>query len=398
MKIDCRTKEQLNKELAFLRQKIVELEKLERSRKKAEEKLKESEEHYRILFESTNDIVQCVAPDGKFIFANPAWHKAFGYSKEELLSLNLLDIVDKKDHKYCKEKFIKVMDGESINNIKAAFVAKNGRVIQVEGSAVPRIVDGKVIATQGFFRDITKCKNMEEQLIITDRMASIGELASGIAHELNNPLTSILGFSKLLIEKSMHDDIKEDAAIINHEAIRAAGVVKNLLTFARKHKTSKQQIKINSIIASVLRLRNYEHKVNNVKAITRFAPDLPDIEADSFQIKQVFINIIMNAEYAVEKKDGGGIITITTENKKNHIRIEFADNGNGINEENLEYIFNPFFTTKEAADGTGLGLSICRGIITEHGGRIFARSEAGKGAAFIIELPVDKVNKGRNVE
>lgn len=129
----------------------------------------------------------------------------------------------------------------------------------------------------------------------------------------------------MLLEKNINDDIKEDAAIINHEAIRAAGVVKNLLTFARKQ-TSKQQIRINSIIASVLRLSNYEHKVSNVKTITRFASDLPEIEADSFQIKQVFINIIMNAEYALGKNNRGGIIIITTENKESYTRITFTDN------------------------------------------------------------------------
>lgn len=367
-------------------------------RKKAEEKLKESEEHYRILFESTYDIVQCVAPDCHYIFVNPAWHKALGYTKEELSGLNLYDIVGEKDYKYCKEQFTRVMAGESIRNIKATFVAKDGRAIQVEGSAIPRIINGKVVATQGFFRDITEHRKMEEQLKVTDRLASIGELTSGIAHELNNPLTSILGFSKLLLEKNIDDDIKEDIAIINHEAIRAADVVKNLLTFARKHKTSKQQMKINSIIASVLGLRHYEHKVNNVKIITRFASDLPDIVADSFQIRQVFFNIIMNAEYAMEKKNRGGIVTITTEKKESHIRITFTDNGAGISEENLGYIFNPFFTTKEVGEGTGLGLSICHGIITEHGGRIYARSEAGEGATFIIELPVNNDGKGRDGE
>ena len=242
----------------------------------------------------------------------------------------------------------------------------------------------------GILEDITERRKMEEQLILTDRLASIGELASGVAHELNNPLTSILGFSKLLMEKNVHDDIREDIAIINHESMRAAEVVKNLLTFARKHKSLKQPIKINSIIDSILGLRNYEHKVNNIKTITRFETDLPDVVADSFQIKQVILNILINAKYAVGKENKKGIIIIKTENKEDYVRITLTDNGIGISEKNLGHIFDPFFTTKEIGEGTGLGLSICHGIINKHGGRIFAESEPGERTTFTVDLPVKK--------
>ncbi len=360
-------------------------------RKQAEEELRESEERYRALFEGTYDIVQSVAPDGHFIFVNPAWLKTLGYTEAELPGMKLFDIIHQKCLEYCKEKFVKVMAGESVHNIQATFVAKDGRLIQVEGSVIPRIINGKVMTTQGFFRDITERKKMEEQLMVTDRLASIGELASGIAHELNNPLTGVIGFSELLLEKNIPDEIKEDIAIIHHEAMRAAEVVKNMLTFARKHTPSKQPVNINGIIASVLGLRAYEHKVSNIKIINRFAADLPDVVADSFQLQQVFLNIIINAEYAMEEAHKRGIMTITTEKEGNIIRAIFADDGPGISKENLGRVFYPFFTTKEVGKGTGLGLSICHGIITEHGGRIYAQSESGKGATFIVELPVKKV-------
>jgi signal transduction histidine kinase len=148
----------------------------------------------------------------------------------------------------------------------------------------------------------------------------------------------------------------------------------------------------------VLGLRAYEHKVNNIKTITRFASDLPEVVADSFQIEQVFVNIIINAEYAMEKANRGGVLTATTEKKEDYVRITFTDDGIGISEKDLGHIFDPFFTTKEVGEGTGLGLSICHGIINKHGGRIIAQSELGKGTTFILELPVNKCNEGGNVE
>jgi signal transduction histidine kinase len=162
------------------------------------------------------------------------------------------------------------------------------------------------MATQGFFRDVTERKKMEEQLIVTDRLASIGELASGIAHELNNPLTGVIGFSELLLEKNVPIEIREDIAIIHNEAMRAAGVVKNLLTFARKQTPSKQLVNINGIIASVLALRAYEQKVSNIQVVKRLASDMPEVMADSFQLQQVFLNIIINAEYYMREAHRGG--------------------------------------------------------------------------------------------
>ncbi|MFH1663071.1 MAG: PAS domain S-box protein, partial [Chloroflexota bacterium] len=362
-------------------------------RKQAEEELRESEERYRALFESTFDIVQSVAPDGSFIFVNPAWFKTLGYTKDELPGITLFDIIHPKSLKHFHEMFRRIISGETVNNIQATFVAKDGREILIEGNAIPRITNGKVIASQGFFRDITEKKIMEEQLIVTDKLASIGELASGIAHELNNPLTGVIGFSELLLEKDVPNEIREDIAIIHHEAMRASEVVKNLLTFAHKHTPSKQPVNINSIIATVLSLRAYEQKVCNIDVITRFAPDLPDVIADGFQLQQVFLNIIVNAGYAMEEAHDRGVIKIKTEWTKDTVRVIFIDDGPGISKENLTHIFDPFFTTKEVGKGTGLGLSICHGIITEHKGKISVLSEPGKGATFVVELPICKLDE-----
>jgi signal transduction histidine kinase len=231
-------------------------------------------------------------------------------------------------------------------------------------------------------------RQAEEQLIIADRLASVGELASGMAHELNNPLTSVIGFSQLLLGRDLPDEIREDIKTIYSEARRAADVMKNLLIFARKHSPLKQLVNINSVIEKVIQLRAYEHRVENIQVVTRLAADLPLTLADYFQLQQVFLNIIINAEHFMLAAHQRGTLVITTRRIGSNIIVSFADDGSGIARENLGRLFDPFFTTKEVGEGTGLGLSICHGIVTEHRGRIYAESEPGKGATFVVELPV----------
>ena len=237
--------------------------------------------------------------------------------------------------------------------------------------------------------DLTDERERQERLYLTDRLASVGEMASGIAHELNNPLTSVIGLSQLLAEEDISDDAKEDVEAIYSEAQRAAGVVRNLLTFARKHVPVRQLAQINKVLDDMLKLRAYEHRVNNIQVDTRFAPELPEIMVDYFQMQQVFLNIILNAEAAMIEAHNQGTLTITTERIDNTIKVSFTDDGPGIAEDNLSRLFNPFFTTKEVGKGTGLGLSICYGIVTGHGGKIYAQSELGKGATFVVELPIN---------
>jgi signal transduction histidine kinase len=188
--------------------------------------------------------------------------------------------------------------------------------------------------------------------------------------------------------KDTADDVKEDLGLVHGEAQRAAGIVKNLLTFARKHAPVKQLSQINGIIEDVLRLRAYEQKVSNIEVIKQFDPKLPQTMIDHFQIRQVFLNLIINAEYFMIEAHNRGTLTITTKSSDSIVRISFADDGPGISKENLSRIFSPFFTTKEVGKGTGLGLSICHGIVAEHGGSISARSQLGKGTTFVVELPI----------
>ncbi|MFC2004406.1 PAS domain S-box protein [Chloroflexota bacterium] len=233
-----------------------------------------------------------------------------------------------------------------------------------------------------------KERHLQEELNITSRLASIGQMASGVAHEINNPLTSVIGFSQLLMRRDVPDDVKRDLEIVNSEAQRVARIVEGLLTFARQGESSREPVDINNIINKVLELRSYEMKVNNIQVTSQFTADLPKTLADSNQIQQVILNLVLNAEKEMIGAHGKGRLLIKTERANNSIRIHVTDDGPGISTEYLDKIFDPFFTTREVGNGTGLGLSICHAIVTRHKGRIYAKSEPGKGATLIVELPV----------
>jgi CheY-like chemotaxis protein len=213
-------------------------------------------------------------------------------------------------------------------------------------------------------------------------------LASGIAHEINNPLTPILGFAELLMKRELPEDIRADLEIIHDGARRAAHVTRRLLTFARQSKPMRMLCNINEVVESTLQLRGHHLKINGIKVTTELDPKLPQTMADAGQLQQVMLNLIMNAEYAMSRSHGGGNLLLKTEKMGNVIRVSVKDDGPGMSKETMEKLFKPFFTTKEVGEGTGLGLSVCHGIVAEHNGRIYAESEAGKGATFIVELPV----------
>jgi PAS domain S-box-containing protein len=363
-------------------------------RKRAEEALRESEERFRAIFDNVADgILIADIETGKFYSGNKAICQMLGYSLEELRNLGVTDIHPEEDVVYNLGQFEKLSKRQISKSGDIRVKRKDSSVFYAEVNASPVTFRGKtyLIST---FRDITERKKMQEQLVVQDRLASIGELASGIAHEINNPLTGILGLSELILDTNVPADVREDLKTIHSEAQRTVRIVQNLLAFARKQPQEKQSINVNDSISKVLELRAYEQKVSNINMITRFAPDLPEVKANAFQLQQVFINIIINAEYFMIKAHNRGTLTIATEQVDNIVRISIADDGPGIVKKNLLRMFSPFFTTKEVGKGTGLGLSICHGIVTEHDGRIYAESEVGKGATFIIELPIVPVGSG----
>jgi len=355
-------------------------------RKKMEEALKLAAEEWRETFDSISDAISIHDRDYKILRANKAFADIFHKKPRQIIGGHCYELHSgEKPISGCPHKQTLATKEPAEVEFYESHLGK-----YLHESTSPIFDEkGEVVSTVHITRDITEQKQQNEQLMMADRLASIGELAAGTAHELNNPLTSVIGFSQLVMEKDIPDDIREDLKIIHNEAQRAAGVTKNLLTFARKQAPVKQLNQINNIIEDVLKLRAYEHKVNDIEVQRQLAPDLPEIKVDSFQMQQVFLNIIINAEYFMIEAHNKGTLTITTKKRNGSVRISIADDGPGIPPENLSQLFNPFFTTKETGKGTGLGLSICHGIVSEHGGQIYARSQPGKGATIVIELPIN---------
>ena len=234
-------------------------------------------------------------------------------------------------------------------------------------------------------------KRLEEQIRETSRLASIGELAAGVAHEINNPLTSVIGYSHLLLGQELPSHITTDLQRIHGEAKRAAKIVKNLLFFARRADTEKSPVSIALLLERALELKAPDFRTKSVTVDINMEPDLPYTMADEHQILQVFLNILTNAEQACLEAHGGGRLLIRLTSLQDLLLISIRDNGPGIPPEIMSKIFEPFFTTKEVGEGTGLGLSICHGIIHQHNGELWVESPEGKGTTFHIELPMVRV-------
>ena len=278
------------------------------------------------------------------------------------------------------------------------------RLRRMDGSAVWVEVTARAEPTdtpgasyvEALVRDVSERKKLDDQsrdlyqqLLQAEKMAALGQTISGVAHELNNPLATILNWSERLAERPLDDTMRRGVEVILGEAERAARIVRNLLTFARKRQSTRAMIDMNQVVRDTMALRAYDLRISNIEVVTALAAGLPHVFADAHQIQQVLLNLTINAEQAMISANGRGSLVLRTwhDVDRDCVVLEVSDDGPGIAAEMTSKIFDPFFTTKEVGQGTGLGLTVAYAIVQEHGGRIRVEPRA-TGACFLVELPV----------
>jgi len=354
--------------------------------KGAQDALARSEARYRNLFESASDAIVTLDANGRFTTFNHAAENISGYPRQELVGQWFAPLLPDDELPKALMHFQKALAGET-GLFETTFIRKDReyRTIQVTYSTPQK--DEEVLCV---IRDVTDQKMLQEQLIQSEKMSAIGQLVSGVAHELNNPLAGISAFAQLLLtEKRFPPDQRTAAEMIYAEARRASRIVQNLLTFARQHKPERTPTGVNQVLDDTLELRGYELRVRGIEVTRDYDEQIPETMADAHQLQQVFLNLVTNAEQAMEKspRESQRLI-VRTRRTGAVIRIDVEDTGPGIPPNLLERIFNPFFTTKPTGSGTGLGLSISLGIVREHEGRIWAENAPQGGARFIVEVPI----------
>ncbi|MEE8399227.1 MAG: ATP-binding protein [Desulfobacterales bacterium] len=362
-----------------------------------EEKLKATEEDYRRLFENVACGVFLSTKEGKFYDANSALQEMLGYQdKEEFLNIDI-----------ATDLYLRPEDRQQVLET----IEKGGRVVDYEvhfkrkdGTPIPILLtcnarydsEGHIIGFEGLNVDLTRRKQMEAelkktqlQLFQAEKLASLGKLAAGVAHQLNNPLGGIILYSKLILEEHHPDEATaEDLHRILRDAERCRDTVKELLAFTHQTRQMMRPQDLNEAISRSLHLIENQSLFHNISIKKELDPSIPSLQADIQQLYHLFTNIVLNA---AESMEGKGALTLETRYSadKNQIHIEISDTGPGIPAEDLPQIFDPFFTTKEEGKGTGLGLSLAYSIVENHGGSIMAQNNRDGGATFIINFPLD---------
>lgn len=369
-----------------------------------EEKLRRSNAFLRNLMLSSVDAVIAADRKGKVFIFNEAAAETTGYTVEEgLYSLMIYQIYPQEDGARDIMRKLRSEDYGGPGKLKSYQVdiqRKDGEIIPISLNASIVYEGSTEVATIGFFRDLREeirmRKNLERtrlQLQQADKMASLGKLSAGVAHQLNNPLGSITLFTKLVLEEyDLEDGAREDLNRILKDAQRCRDTVKELLEFARQTRYQIKPHDINQAISRTLFLLDKQTLFHNIEVEKDLDEGIPEVPGDIQQLNHLFMNLIINAAQAM---GGKGTLTLRTrKSDEDHVRIEIADTGPGISEEVLPHIFDPFFTTKEEGEGTGLGLSLAYSIVNHHGGTIEARNRPDGGALFGIDLPLTHRNEG----
>jgi two-component system NtrC family sensor kinase len=336
--------------------------------------------------EHTGDLILITRPDGTFEHANAAFLRAFGYSRRELMSLSFADLIER--------------GVERVRHDIASMVKSQGiwrgtlRGLRKDGTTFPaactitalRDASGRVTHFVGVERDITEDLRLRDQLVHSERLSAIGELIAGVAHEINNPLQTIIGCTELMLDEPDASN-RTDLELVRKEAMRAGQIVRNLLAFARRGATDRAAIDLNELVRATAELREYHLRQINIDLTLRCDPRALPVLVNREEIRQVVLNLLLNAEHAIASSGAkGGSIAVETYASAGMHSVEVTDSGPGISPELRGRIFEPFFTTREVGEGTGLGLSISHGIASSHGGSL-ALLDSPLGARFRLSLP-----------
>ncbi len=368
-------------------------------RKQAEEALRQSEERNRSIVETARDAIFTISPDGVFTSLNPAFETITGWSQTEWIGKPFGPLVHRDDFPLAMEMFARVMNGEKPPTFELRVRAKNDQRVTVELTVTPQMQDGKVLGVFGIARDTTERKQLEEQLRQAQKMEAVGRLAGGVAHDFNNVLTAITGYSELLLRRLPEDDPHRRSVEEIHKAgNRAASLTRQLLTFSRKQVVQPKVLDLDSVVGDIEKmLRRLIGE--DIELQTALRAEGGRVKADPGQIEQVIMNLVVNARDAMP---AGGKLAIETANVTldqeyarrhtdvapgDYVLLAVRDTGTGMTEQIKAHIFEPFFTTKGQGKGTGLGLATCFAIVKQSGGHIVVDTELGKGSAFKIYLP-----------
>ncbi len=361
--------------------------------------VKSSEERYRDLFANAYDLIFTLDRQLHIQSINNIGTTLIGYDEAQLVGRPLRDLAVAEAWDAAEQRFAGLLMGNGTQPFELQLRRPDGETLVLEVSARLLHGHGRTGGVHCIARNLTERRRLEEQLIHSEKLSSIGQLVAGVAHELNNPLTSISGYTQLMLrDTTLRDDMRDDLKHINTQAERAARIVQNLLVFAREHKPERSTVNLNEVFRNTLSLRAYQLRVDNISVVLDFDPNLPNTIADPFQLQQVILNLINNAHQAITERGGPGTLTLRTyvattpgesgAASQPSVVLAVGDTGVGIAARDLNRIFDPFYTTKPVGQGTGLGLSICFGIVREHGGRIWAESEPGSGTTLSVALPL----------
>jgi two-component system NtrC family sensor kinase len=359
------------------------------------EALSNSEQRYALLIERVGYGVYRSTPDGRFVEANSVLAAMLGYSSaDDLLTLDLTRDVylDPEERERLRAR---PSGGAFPEWVGTRWKRRDGSAITVR-LLVRRLfgADGELQAYDGIVEDVTERQRHDELLRRSERMASLGTTLAGVAHELNNPLAAIMGFAQLLLKKPWPSEDRAALETINHEAIRSATIVKDLLALTRKRDVERRvATDVNDIVGYIARTRRYALETAGIACTVELQPAIPHVHGDRAQLEQVMLNLITNAEQALHDAADAQVplrpprIAIRTRQERGEVVIEVEDNGPGIPESSQSKIWDPFWTTKAEGEGTGLGLSVVHSIIVDHGGTISLEPGLQAGARFIVRLP-----------